>query len=594
MEKKGVLRLCLGGVAGILLIFWLFGIVQGNAPIDDSKHRADIITIDSHTSSNGKHLRTEANKQMPAVDFFHDRHTQALEGDICRTCHLTKDDRLVFLFKRLETVGPEGDREIYHTNCIGCHADLAAAGSSSGPSVGNCRGCHSRRPEAAFSWIPLLFSPSLHYRHVSAELIPPSPGMETNCSACHHQYDAVLQKTEYIKGEESSCHYCHPAQAAMDGRLPRPNRFGMFRPPASLEALKSTGQMDPPDKSIRFMAAAAHDTCVSCHWQLTATHNRRTGPLNCAGCHTHQAQKKIPVLESVPRMKRNQPDAVLMAAWLDRVDLSPQTISTEINPVAFDHKAHEIYGTDFASCRRCHHNALKPCGDCHIRSGSVQGDFISLNQAMHDLESVGTCIGCHRDQTGANADCAGCHAARSKSGFGDHDCRVCHVVEKTELPSMPPPKPVRAELAAETLVARRDARKAMGTLPPLEQIPERVRIDALVETYEAVDLPHRKIVLELNRRIQNSELAQAFHTDPLTLCVGCHHHSPPALKPPKCASCHSRYQPSLGDGRPALMGAYHNQCMGCHHRMGIQKPQATACIECHPKRDQQNNIDDKH
>jgi hypothetical protein len=74
---------------------------------------------------------------------------------------------------------------------------------------------------------------------------------------------------------------------------------------------------------------------------------------------------------------------------------------------------------------------------------------------------------------------------------------------------------------------------------------------------------------------------------PLTLCAGCHHQSPADINPPKCASCHGANPPGPGDGRPALMGAYHNQCMGCHTRMEIAKPAATACSECHPKRIEQ-------
>lgn len=586
MGKKGRLQPYLGGIAGFFLILGLLGLAQGN-PIHINQ-RADTIRIDLTDEPSSKSLPSAAKKQMPAVNFFHDRHTRALEGDTCRTCHLTQDERMIFLFKRLEISDPERDREIYHTNCIGCHADLAAAGTSAGPLSVNCRGCHSRSPKTPSSWVPLIFSPSLHYRHESAELIPPDPDTKTNCSTCHHQYDSAIQKTVYIKGEENSCQYCHPAQATADGWLPRPNRFGTFKPmmaPASPETLKLPGQIDPPDKVIRFMSVAAHDACVACHRKLTATHKRTTGPLDCAGCHTVQAQKKIQVLETVPRMKRNQPDTILMAAWLDRDDLSPQAISIEIDPVAFDHKTHESHAIHTASCRHCHHSALNSCGECHTRSGSTQGDFIGLNQAMHDSKTVRTCIGCHLGQTSAKSDCAGCHAARPRSGFQDRNCLICHGVDKTKLPTPPLDKTAKAELAATALTTRINNRKAAGTLPPLDQIPERVRIDTLVETYEAVDLPHSKIVRELDRRIQNSGLAQTFHPDPLTMCAGCHHYSPTSLKPPKCASCHSPNQPGLGDGRPALMGAYHNQCMGCHRQMEIQKPQATSCSECHPKRD---------
>jgi hypothetical protein len=587
MGKKGKLQPYLGGIVGFFLILGLLGPVRGTPP-NQVNQRADVIRIDLTAESSGKFLPSAVKKQMSAVTFFHDRHTGALEGDTCRTCHLTKDDRLTFLFKRLEIGDPELDREIYHTSCIGCHADLAATGKSSGPLSGNCRGCHSRSPETDSSWVPLIFNPSLHYRHESAELIPPDPDTKTNCSACHHLYDSAIQKTSYIKGEENSCQYCHPGPGKTDGRLMRPNRFGTYKPitvPASPETPGLPMQTDPPDRAIRFMSAAAHDACVACHRKLSTAANRTAGPTDCAGCHTVEAQKKIKVLETVPRMKRNQPDAVLMAAWLYRDDLSPEAVSIEIDPVAFNHKVHESHAIHGTSCRRCHHNALSSCGDCHTRKGATKGDFIGINQALHDPESTRTCIGCHLVQTTAKIDCAGCHAARPRTGFGDQNCLICHGVDKTKLPVPPIDKTVKSEIAANALITRTNNHKAAGTLPPLDQIPERVRIDAMVDTYEAVDLPHRKIILELDRRIQNSGLAQTFHPDPLTMCAGCHHKSTTSLKPPKCASCHSQHQPGPGDGRPALMGAYHIQCMGCHRQMGIQKPQATACNECHPKRD---------
>lgn len=589
MGKGGKLQTSLGGIGAFFLIFGLLGLAWGNAPIPINQ-RADAIHIDLAAEPSSSLLQSAARKQMPGVDFFHDRHTQALEGDNCRTCHLTQEDRLIFLFKRLDSSDPEVDREIYHTSCIGCHNDRASAGTSSGPLRGNCRGCHSRGPKTASSWVPLIFGPSIHSRHESAELIPPDPGTETNCGTCHHQYDAAIQKTAYIKGEENACQYCHPAQASVGGQLTRPNRFGIFKPallPVSSESPEPAVLEDPPDQSIRFMSAAAHDACVACHRQLTVTHNRTTGPLNCAGCHTAEAQAKIRILETVPRMKRNQPDATLMAAWLDRDDLTPQSILTEINPVPFDHMAHEGHASQSTSCRHCHHSSLNACSDCHTRGGAARGGWIDLNQAMHGLESQRTCIGCHRGPTTARADCAGCHTSRPQPGFQDQNCRICHGVDRTTLPTPPLVKTAKTDLAAQAVSTRKSARKALGTLPPLDQIPDRVRIDALLETYEAVDLPHRKIIQELDRRIQTSGLAQTFHSDPLTMCAGCHHHSPADLKPPKCASCHSPQQAGPGDGRPALIAAYHNQCMGCHRQMGIEKPQATACNECHPTREKQ-------
>lgn len=588
----------LGGVVSLFLIFGPFGLTQEQIT-NEAKPRADVIRIDvTNSVMDGPVDRSvpgTVKKQMPAVDFRHDQHTLALGDNSCLSCHVAGDDGLVFLFKRSAIGDPQTDREIYHGNCMACHAERAAAGAASGPLSGNCRGCHSRTAQTADSWIPPAFSASLHYRHESAELIPPATGSQTNCAACHHQYDTELGKTVYRQGEEDSCRYCHAIQPAEDGRLARPDRRSLFTLPFSGSGRKdgaaTTVAVEPVEKTIRSLSAAAHGACVACHQALSATHERATGPLDCAGCHTRQGQEKHRVVEPVPRLKRNQPDAVLMASWLNAAASTPEAVATAIaanpSPVPFDHLAHELSVAQSTSCRDCHHNSLTACAECHTRTGAPQGDHVSLNQAMHDAGSAGSCIGCHQSRALTRADCAGCHAAGPRTPLHERGCATCHAVEKAALPRRPMAAAERIEVAAATLNDRRNDRAAMGSLPDPERIPDRVRIDGLKDQYEGVDMPHRKMVLELARRVEGSGLARTFHADPLTLCAGCHHNSPADFNPPKCASCHSTHPPGPGDGRPALMGAYHNQCMGCHTRMEIAKPAATACNECHPKRVEQ-------
>jgi hypothetical protein len=149
-----------------------------------------------------------------------------------------------------------------------------------------------------------------------------------------------------------------------------------------------------------------------------------------------------------------------------------------------------------------------------------------------------------------------------------------------------------ADPMAEALAARRgNALKLVAE----KDIPEKVVIKALADEYQPSELPHRKIVLTLARAVKDSPLAGAFHADPTTLCQGCHHNSPPSVKPPRCASCHGK--PFTDGGRPGLKAAYHNQCMGCHTAMGIDQPAAanslgldkptpaaTDCTGCHKKK----------
>ena len=76
-----------------------------------------------------------------------------------------------------------------------------------------------------------------------------------------------------------------------------------------------------------------------------------------------------------------------------------------------------------------------------------------------------------------------------------------------------------------------DARPAVAEKFADEDIPEKVFIDTLVNQYEAVELPHRKIVKTLMGNMADNKLAAYFHREPGTMCQGCHHNSPATQKP---------------------------------------------------------------
>jgi hypothetical protein len=40
----------------------------------------------------------------------------------------------------------------------------------------------------------------------------------------------------------------------------------------------------------------------------------------------------------------------------------------------------------------------------------------------------------------------------------------------------------------------------------------------------------------------------------------------------------------LNEAKPDLKTAYHQQCIGCHTEMGIEKPAATACTNATPRK----------
>jgi hypothetical protein len=481
---------------------------------------------------------------MPAVQFLHDRHTEALKGEKdCSACHLQKEKTTIFKFKRVKDSLPETDMAIYHDNCIGCHQEKISAGNLAGPVSGDCRSCHNRRATAISSWEPIRFDKSLHYRHESSQSIKPDQMTEsTNCGACHHQFDKKSKKTVYIKGEEESCRYCHQSVKTEEAQ------------------------------SIR---TASHSACINCHQQMIGK-SQKAGPVNCEGCHDPAEQKKIQVVEKVPRLKRNQPDQILLARWIDESDQDLKSVKTRLNPVAFNHQAHEL---KTPNCISCHHESLKRCSECHTETGDKKGNFIRLESAMHGTQTEKSCMGCHRQATSAQ-NCAGCHMAMPAKRFSEVTCSRCHNVDKASIDGLPMSAEKKADLARETF----NTASAQPAMLPVDQIPETVTINAMVDKYESVTLPHRKIIRKLADGMKDDRMAGFFHNDQATMCMGCHHNSPASTQPPKCVSCHGGAFSTSEDKRPGLKGAYHGQCISCHQIMKIEKPRATDCTGCHKKR----------
>jgi hypothetical protein len=525
--------LCCVGFAGALVV--QVGAAATPAPAG-AEAQADRILIDG--------LKQFGALERSAVVFRHTKHTIALEKMelSCQRCHLDGEKGTVLKFKRLKDTDKQATMEIYHAECIACHTEIAASGESSGPVT--CGGCHATDRVTAKAvttaqttrWRPIDLDKSLHYRHVKT--------LEKKCESCHHAYDEAAKKLVYLKGQEGACLYCHQADT-VENRI-----------------------------SIRL---AAHQACISCHRERAAA-GKDAGPADCISCHDVEAQAGIRVVKDIPRMERNQPDAVFVKT-VPADAVAPQLASTRMGmqQVAFDHKAHEQYNQ---SCKACHHAALNDCVSCHRSEGAKEGGQVKLAQAMHKAGSEASCIGCHQRQQ-AKPECAGCHLPRTANAkTDDQTCLACHRIP-------PPPKDGSAPTPAETAALARqwlDARPTVAPLRDPERIPETVTIGLLSEHFEPASLPHRKIINTLMDSIATNKLAGAFHADTTTLCQGCHHQSPPAEQPPQCGSCHDRRVAVKTTERPGLMAAYHQQCLGCHDRMGIAKPAAQDCAVCHKER----------
>ena len=491
--------------------------------------------------------------------FSHDKHTDALakEKKGCEVCHLTENGKLSLAYMRTKATDPAAIKDIYHANCIGCHQKDVAAGKESGPAGRFLPGLPQRQagPGRCGStpvWGRFCTTGTRHQR-----TSPPTKTDKDNCGVCHHEYDKEKKKTFYAKGKESSCRSVTWTRKRTVSKV---------------------------------LQQAAHRQCVLCHLDLAKKGVKEPVPVRCEDCHgakglaqvakrNQEAVAKLPNHE-VPRLMRGQPDAVLITYNVKPGEEKGAKSVTE-TPVPFDHKAHEKYSD---SCQACHHAGMDACDKCHTLGGAKEGDLVTFEQAMHLKSGKFSCVGCHAAKQ-AKPNCAGCHHDIVETGQPQKAaCKLCHLPSETAAQVAGLTKEAKNALAENMLKGR-----AMnpGTYA-VNDIPEKVTIKELSDKYLPVELKHREHVLELMKGMKDSPLANYFHSDPGTMCQGCHHNSPLSKTPPACVSCHKNivgkasFDPREAN-RPGLLAAQHGQCMSCHKDMAV-KPVATACTECHKEK----------
>ena len=474
--------------------------------------------------------------QRPPVIFLHDQHTIALskQDKDCTTCHVKTEGRLSLAFKRADKRDGDVDKEtvmeIYHDNCIGCHQEMLNTNNKTGPIT--CGECHSINPRTIPRQDPMGFDKSLHYRHRIAS--------DNKCENCHHEYDPSIQKTVYVKGREGSCRYCHKTRDGITG--------------------------------MRFKTAA-HMSCIGCHQEKINAGNE-AGPVQCEGCHDPAIKMTIKKIDPVPRIERDQPDMLIVKRF--DPDASVPVDDYRMKQVPFNHKLHE---ESQQTCRICHHEELTTCNACHSLTGSDKGNAVKLEKAMHEPDADMSCMGCHGKMT-QRLQCRGCHffmaGNQEKSEEG---CNACHVIQW----------PVDSELKMRTMKpeaikALLDSRLVGPRDIDADKIPETVIIKSLEHQYGPVKFPHGKIFQTLVKNTKDDRLAGYFHNGTRNMCRGCHHRSPLSDKPPRCGSCHGKPFSEGNRSVPGLMGAYHQQCMGCHAQMNMDKPVSTNCTACHEEK----------
>ncbi len=517
---------CMLSIASVgIFCTHLYGVQQNLT--DSARSRTDLIKIDG--------MSAFGPLEKSPVEFLHDAHTKALSGKNkdCSVCHLKDNEGMSVKFLRIKDTDRIEVMNVYHKGCISCHGEMKLANEKAGPT--ECDECHRDKSEYSSAQQPMGFDKSLHFRHVEAQ--------QKKCERCHHEYDEKQKKLFYAKGKEGTCRYCH---------LPETR------------------------DNVISMRLASHTACVNCH-SKNISQNLSSGPVTCAGCHDRAAQAKIKKISPVPRMDRNQPDMVLIKTQAKAAAADVNQEPNRMKFVPFDHKLHEQYNE---TCRVCHHESLQPCNECHTLAGKKEGEGVNLENAMHRVDASESCMGCHEIRQ-ASQDCAGCHAPMGRTRVKEDDsCQSCHMMPVPE--TKQGMSPDQEKLLASAMLKNR--KPVSGTYPE-NDIPEKVTVGHLSKEYEPVEFPHRKIVHALAERIKDDKLAGYFHSGEGTLCKGCHHHSPAAKKPPQCRSCHGQSFDETNPLKPGIMGAYHQQCMGCHQEMGIKKP--AGCTECHQKKTNQ-------
>jgi hypothetical protein len=486
--------------------------------------------------------------------FNHDKHTAALQIEGCQACHPTGDKGIqLFTFPKVrDERSAKRLMNSFHDACIGCHRQRVAEKKKAGPLT--CGECHRVPKETR--------------RKEYAPVTPPYYDVlrdtyHKDCLACHRETDKHAKEAKpldwqslYVKEQQRQkiawpktafdyvvhakhekeldkkcdpCHYISPERRAKLAE-PKPRDWVL--------------DVDPEKRLTERNAAHLH--CLDCHLKRKAE-KKKGGPLTCVGCHTEKPRPAQEVAAAA-RTQCEQKEKMLIELKKD----------ARTKAVPFNHKTHEA---NSRSCQECHHLTARPCGDCHTLTGSKDGGGITLSEAHHSMKSTWSCLGCH-EVVKKKPNCAGCHD-RMERGMVKCACNSCHTGTLTSIET------VHKLPAPGDLIAT--------------DTKEKIEIAGLKKEYKASEMPHLAIAQKLTDISNQSTLASWFHRDPVTVCAGCHHRAPleKNAKPPGCVTCHTA-RPPTDAAVPSLLGAYHQQCLGCHKQMiQTEKKLPQNCTGCH-------------
>ncbi len=141
-------------------------------------------------------------------------------------------------------------------------------------------------------------------------------------------------------------------------------------------------------------------------------------------------------------------------------------------------------------------------------------------------------------------------AATAPETSPSSDCTRCHSCDR----------PTPEDKCLLFACTRHGMRSRAGFLPGY-QGPDVVILDELENAYLPVPFDHKG----------HAEMAEMAGG-----CATCHHYTPRGQQHPACKTCHDVSADQADVDKPALRGAYHQQCLGCH-REWINERDCDAC-----------------
>jgi len=124
-----------------------------------------------------------------------------------------------------------------------------------------------------------------------------------------------------------------------------------------------------------------------------------------------------------------------------------------------------------------------------------------------------------------------------------------------------------------------------------KSIPDSIKLDSLVNLYERVDFNHAKHITIVKdcaechhhttgTLVQDADCVRCHKNSgatPVVACKGCH-----AAQPFSAAALREKNRTAYHMDKLGLKGAYHQNCTGCHSKMGGP----TGCQDCHARKKQ--------